>query len=188
MSKRSPANVLAAYELLLEEFASEIDWVNRAGAQAFAAGDHVRAAKALERAQKLEGIRRDLSTVGQALRTLVEPGAQRVVNVRKRPPKGLKTPQHAYRLPILRALVELGGSADLNAVLDRVYAAMKHQLNDHDLAPMPSDPNCPRWRNTAQWARNDLREEGLIRSDSPHGLWEISPAARAWLKAHGEEG
>ncbi len=188
MSKRSPANVLAAYELLLEELAGEIDWVNRAGAQAFAAGDHVRAAKALERAQKLEGVRRDLGAVGQALRALVEPGTQLVVDVRDRPIKGLKTPQQAYRLPILRALVELGGSADLNAVLDRVYAAMKHRFNDHDLAPMPSDPSCPRWRNTAQWARNDLRKEGLIRSDSPPGLWEISPSGRQWLAAHDKEG
>jgi restriction system protein len=32
----------------------------------------------------------------------------------------------------------------------------------------------PRWRNTAQWARNDLREQGLIRDDTPRSIWEIT--------------
>jgi restriction system protein len=41
----------------------------------------------------------------------------------------------------------------------------------------------PRWRNTAQWARNSLREEGLIRDDSPRGIWEITDKGRQWLKA-----
>ncbi len=187
MSKRSPANVLAAYDLLLEELASEIDWVNQTGAEAFAAGDHARAARALERAQKLQTLHRSVQALGQQLRDIVQGGGS-VPAVRTRLGKGLKTPEEAYRLPILRALVELGGSGDVNAVLDRVYAALRGRLNEHDLAPMPSNPSCPRWRNTAQWARNDLRKEGLISGDSPHGLWEISPAGRAWLAAHGDEG
>jgi len=46
---------------------------------------------------------------------------------------------------------------------------------------MPSDGVTPRWRNTAQWARNSLREEGLIRDDTPRATWEISEEGRAWL-------
>ncbi len=51
------------------------------------------------------------------------------------------------------------------------------QLNQHDLAPLPSDGVTPRWQNTAQWARNALREGGYLRSDSPHGIWEPFPLA-----------
>ena len=47
--------------------------------------------------------------------------------------------------------------------------------------PLASDGVTPRWRNTAQWARNSLREQGLIRPDSPRGVWVVSDAGRAWL-------
>jgi hypothetical protein len=54
--------------------------------------------------------------------------------------------------------------------------------NSHDLDALPSDGITPRWQNTAQWARNALREGGLIKGDSPHGVWEISDQGREWLK------
>ena len=97
-------------------------------------------------------------------------------------PKGLKTPQSAYCAPILRALVALGGEADLDAVLERVQASMGDQLNTYDLDTF-ADGKTIRWRNTAQWARNTLREEGLIRDDTPRGIWAISEAGRKWLEA-----
>jgi len=100
----------------------------------------------------------------------------------KRIRRGLKTPQEAYRVPILKALVELGGRSELHPVLDRVYETMKGQLNEYDLALLPSDDVTPRWRNTAQWARNSLREDGLIRDDTPRAVWEISEEGRQWLR------
>jgi hypothetical protein len=39
-----------------------------------------------------------------------------------------------------------------------------------------------RRRNTAQWARNDLREQGLIRDDTPRAIWEITEKGRGWLR------
>ncbi len=52
---------------------------------------------------------------------------------------------------------------------------------DVDFEPLASSPEQPRWRNAAQWARNALREKGLVRDDSPHGVWAISDKGRAWL-------
>ena len=43
----------------------------------------------------------------------------------------------------------------------------------------------PHWRNTAQWVRNDLREEGLIRDDPPRSIWEITEKGRQWLRGSG---
>jgi predicted transcriptional regulator len=39
--------------------------------------------------------------------------------------------------------------------------------------------------NTAQWARNSLREEGLIRDDTPRSIWEITEEGRKWLRGSG---
>jgi hypothetical protein len=38
-------------------------------------------------------------------------------------------------------------------------------ISGHVQAFLAFDRVTPRWRNTAQWARNDLREQGLIRDD-----------------------
>jgi predicted transcriptional regulator len=32
-------------------------------------------------------------------------------------------------------------------------------------------------------ARNSLREEGLIRDDTPRSIWEITDKGQQWLKA-----
>jgi restriction system protein len=34
---------------------------------------------------------------------------------------------------------------------------------------VPSEPKQSRWRNTAQWCRNTLVNEGLLKKDSPWG-------------------
>lgn len=101
---------------------------------------------------------------------------------RRRLRAGLRTPDAAYNRPVLEALVELGGRANLNDVLELVHKKMRNQLNEHDHAPLPSDGVTPRWRNTAQWARYNLRQQGLLRDDSPRSIWEISEKGRAWLE------
>ena len=47
-------------------------------------------------------------------------------------------------------------------------------------------PGLPRWRNTAQWARNAMVKEGLLASDSPRGVWEITAEGKQWLEAQSE--
>ncbi|MCK4316500.1 MAG: winged helix-turn-helix domain-containing protein [Anaerolineae bacterium] len=60
---------------------------------------------------------------------------------------------------------------------------MKNQLNEYDRSPLPSTPDSPRWRNTAQWARNGMVKEGLMASDSPRRIWEITDEGEQWLEA-----
>ena len=69
----------------------------------------------------------------------------------------------------------------MNDVLIRVEQLMKGVLTRVDYEPLASDPDAPRWRNTAQWARNTMVKEGLLKSNSPHGVWEISEAGRQAL-------
>jgi predicted transcriptional regulator len=42
-----------------------------------------------------------------------------------------------------------------------------------------------RGRNTAHSARNSLREQGLIRDDTPRSIWEITGKGRQWLAERG---
>jgi len=128
------------------------------------------------KAEALNDLLNDLNAWAKHFIILVAPDEKT-----PRLPKGLKTPQSTYRVPILHALVALGGEADINIVLERVQALMGDQLNAYDLDTF-ADGKTIRWRNTAQWARNTLREEGLIRDDTPRGVWGISDAGRQWLK------
>ena len=99
---------------------------------------------------------------------------------RKRLPRGEKTPQSAYEKPILQALVQLGGSGTSDSVLSLVEEQMNALFRPFDLEPISSG-RALRWRNTARWARNKLKEEGLIKADSPRGIWEISDKGREYL-------
>jgi hypothetical protein len=96
--------------------------------------------------------------------------------------RGLRTPEPAFVVPILKALRDLGGRAPMQHVLEKVGAAMKDQLREVDREPLKSDPNRPRWNNTAQWARNTMVDEGLLRRNSPRGIWEISEAGLRHLQ------
>ncbi len=87
--------------------------------------------------------------------------------------KGLKTRQQAYRHPILEALYELGGSASVSDVLEVVGKKMKTILNEFDYQKLPSGVDI-RWRNTAMWERYNLVKDGLMKSESQDGIWELS--------------
>lgn len=86
-------------------------------------------------------------------------------------PRGQKTPNSAYRTPILRALRELGGSAKASVVLSRVEELMNKQLNEKDRETTAN--NQTRWSNTAQWERDRMLKDGLIQKKA-HGIWELT--------------
>jgi restriction system protein len=90
------------------------------------------------------------------------------------------TPESAYREPILRALIELGGSAHENDVLDRVGTIMKDILKDVDYEYHRHGGRI-RWRRNAAWQRRQMVIEVVLKSDSPRGVWEITGTGRSAL-------
>ena len=58
--------------------------------------------------------------------------------------------------------------------VQRVGELMKDRLQEVDRQTLRSDPGTARWYNTAQWARNTMVAQGLLRSNSPRGVWELS--------------
>jgi hypothetical protein len=188
MIENNPSNVSSGFEMLLEEVEAEIDFYTRIGSRAFESRDFRKVDEARAQAEKVTAFRDKVAALrkewdsisGSQAEQDEETQAERRNLGRLR--KGLRTPESAYYLPILKALVELGGSAKMQAVLDKVQKAMKPILKDVDHEPLASDPDMPRWSNSAQWARNTMRQEGLLKDDSPHGTWEITDAGRERLK------
>ncbi len=172
-----------AFEVLQVAVQERLAALQQSGADAMRAGDFSTAQQALDQARALNNMLGRIEALEAEFNRLVETPEQRAGYGRLR--KGLRTPDAEYVRPILESLVELGGSARIGDVLDRVYRKMRPLLNEHDLAPLPSDQDTPRWRNAAQWVRYGLAQQGLMRSDSPRGIWEISEAGRRWLESQG---
>lgn len=95
--------------------------------------------------------------------------------------KGKRTPRQAFRIPILEALIELGGKGKTDEILKKVESKMKNILKSVDYEKLPSGVEI-RWRNTAQWERYVMVQDGLLRSDSPIGIWEITEKGRSFFK------
>jgi predicted CopG family antitoxin len=77
-----------------------------------------------------------------------------------------------YDRRILEVLTRHGGSAPGNDVIDEVGEMVKDRLTELDKESIPS--GVLRWRNRVAWRRFNLVKQGLLKSDSPRGLWELS--------------
>jgi len=149
-----------AFEILLEEIEAVANALNETGAEAFQAGDYAKARNAIEEATRLAEFREKIKGLQKEWTALSSAGSRvgrpRRRGPRARLPRGLRTPEDAFRRPILEALLELGGRAAIGDVLDAVGRRMRGKLTKYDFQSLPSDPRSIRWRNTAQWCRNSL--------------------------------
>ena len=169
--------VSVALEIALEEIEVVVDSLNQDGSGAFQKGDYDSARELIEVATRLTEFRAKVRTLQKEWENLFSSRIPRKSSSRKtisRLPRGLRTPEDAYRRPILKALIGFGNSASIGKVLDKVGQEMKDSLNEYDHQSLPSNPDSTRWRNSAQWCRNTMVIEGLMKSDSPRGIWGIS--------------
>jgi hypothetical protein len=181
MIENNPQDVSSAFEILLEEVEAEIDFVNTVGSNAFEGRDYDRAKEALARAGVLIAFRDKIAALRTEWESIVAVTQQQEDEETKaarrnlgRLRRGLRTPEAAYREPILRVLREMGGSGKAAEVLEKIGQIMKPRLQRVDFEPLASNPDNPRWRNAAQWARNTMVKEGLLKADSPRGIWELT--------------
>jgi hypothetical protein len=177
-------DVTDAFELLLGELEIALHAVREEAAEALQDGRYVEAQARLTTAQRIEQFIADIRAKQREWKALGG-SLRRQRKSRGRLPRGERTRAEAFRLPILRALEALGGEAKMSHVLDRVFAEMKPGLKPGDFLPLPAGGDEPRWRNTARWERQNMVNEGLLRNDSPHGIWAISEKGRKYLAEHG---
>lgn len=188
MIENNPTNVFVAFEMLLEEIELEIDFINKAGANAFQRSDYDSVEEYRERAHQATMLRNKFVDLRKEWETLVashqdKEEEETVHNERRnmgRLQRGLRTPEIAFRQPILKALSEMGGSARMSDVLIRVEQIMRDVLKKVDYEPLSAD-GVQRWSKAAQWERYSMVEEGLLKSNSRRGRWEISEAGRQAL-------
>jgi restriction system protein len=180
--------VMVAFEMLLDEIETVIESINEDGADAFQRGDYEAVTELQDNVNKIVPFREKvkdlqkewsqllLKSLAQNQRTSTKPQCDD-----GRLPHGMRTPEDAFRQPLLEALVELGGSANIGDILKIVYEKLKDRLNKYDYQRLNSPPHEIRWRNTTKWCRNTLVKEGLLSSTSPWGIWEITEAGRLEL-------
>jgi restriction system protein len=175
--------VSTVFEIVLEEIEEVFDGLNNEGAEAFRRGDYDAARNQIENATRLTEFRSKVRALQKEWETLFSarmPAKHVTRRNISRLEHGRRTPEDTFRRPILESLVEFGGTGPVAKVLDRVGDKLTKTLNDIDRQPLPSSPISIRWRNTAQWCRNSLVQEGLLRSDSQFG--EISDRDREVLR------
>jgi hypothetical protein len=177
----------SAFHQLLRAIEQEIASCRQAGQAAGAAGRDQIASEFFNRASKLHSV---LDSVRTAQRQWQRARRVAVRQERSRPsrrpsdgplPRGTRTPESAFALPILETLAELGGAGRAAEVLDRVGERMRAVLKPVDRTPLPSNPREERWRNTARWARQDLVDDGLLDRASPYGIWQLTELGRRRL-------
>ena len=89
-------------------------------------------------------------------------------------------PRQHYCLPILKALEECGGSLVTSDVLRQVDRLMGDELRSIDKSRR-SDGQFY-WQNRTHDMRRELVNTGLMKVDSPRGIWEISEEGREYLR------
>ena len=93
---------------------------------------------------------------------------------------GSVLPLNAYWIPILEILEDSNGEAPANDVIDALETRMASVFTERDRQPLQS--GAIRWRSRARFARLRMKERGLLSSNSPRGLWAITPAGREFLE------
>ena len=102
---------------------------------------------------------------------------------RPRMPRGGATPQETYRPLILQALAKADGRSSVREVLKYAEQRLNDRFTAGDLEHLTT--GAIRWENKAQWERHQMVKEGLLKPDSPYGIWELSD--EGWREARRNE-
>jgi restriction system protein len=89
--------------------------------------------------------------------------------------------QAEIEVPLLEALVELGGEArprDVYPVVAKRFPILTQEEQEERLENYPSTR---KWSNLVQWIRQRLVDLGQL-DGSQHGIWKITAAGRARLQ------
>jgi hypothetical protein len=83
-----------------------------------------------------------------------------------------KTGRAILRTEIIYALKTLGGKGSPQQVEEVIEERLKEKLLPRDLERNQSGYIV--WKNNTEWERLKMVHEGILRNDSPRGIWELN--------------
>lgn len=83
-----------------------------------------------------------------------------------------RTDKMVLREHIAQALKNMGGRARVPEVIQELGRQLQGKLLDGDLERRESTGELV-WVNNAKWERYSMTRDGILRSDSPRGYWEL---------------
>ena len=178
---RSKANKLIAGESdIADEFEKIISDFNKEIEVLIRQRDYDRAEKFISIVKRLEGLK------VKTLKILSSEYISTDIQENKKQIEGNSlntsiTPMETYYLPLLETLYELGGRGKTREVIERVGEKMRDILTPYDYEYLPSGGSI-RWENRVQWARLKLVHKGLLKRDSPKGIWELSEKGYRYIE------
>ena len=193
----SEDSVGAAYEILLEELSTYLAEVTQTMQRTVQNKDFEATQRLAEQARHVKAMQEQVTVLFQQWRQILHGtrgrgakfklsrdrrlmrGVRRRVTPRIQ--QGLAIPWQGYKRPLLEALVNLGGAAPPDRVLQRVQEAMKERFNERDLETL-SVAGQPRWVKNVHWCRYFLVRQGLLNPHAPRGIWEITELGRKALE------
>lgn len=95
------------------------------------------------------------------------------------------TSQEKFRIPILKALIFLGGSADENEVTEFVKKDMKNKLTNLDFE-IPEGEDKERWLSSLYFETATMTDEGLLNNEVGNKKWEIAQKGIDYLGKYGK--
>lgn len=189
--------VIPAFEMLLEELERIIPDLNDQGKKLMDEKKYPDAHAIINKAQAVVAFQEKVKSLREEWLSMEVPATQNLPLVPTKSKasqvpsksliKGQRTHEEQFKLPILQTLMELGGRASKNHVLEKLENTIADRLNQVDWEILPSGNNEIRWKNTVAWARQKMIYGGLLVKNSPTGTWEITPAGKEYLQTHKEE-
>jgi hypothetical protein len=127
---RNPDDVSAAFEMLLEEIETRVSLLGRNNAHAWEEWDFTQAGELVKRAQTITDFREEVLQLQRKWEVLfpneeveadipVQSSANQEILERRslgRLQRGMRTPEQEFRVPLLKVLMDKGGSASMREV------------------------------------------------------------------------
>lgn len=92
--------------------------------------------------------------------------------------------QKVYRIPILKGLIYLGGSAEVPDVVDFIKRDMKNKFTESDLEFIRTKEDD--WFKVVEAEKNIMKDEGLLSAASENESWEIVQKGIDYLAKNGK--
>lgn len=89
--------------------------------------------------------------------------------------------QSEFRMPILEALIEHNGQASRREAHEYIYKKLEHVFNEIDLEVL-SDGYTKRFEKNIDYQRLRMTKEGLLKADTPNGIWAISEKGMKYIE------